>query len=149
MSLKTRIQRDIIENMKAHRTFETQTLRLVMGDIQTAEKSGKTPKEFSDLEIEAFLGKQVKTRRDTAGIYAAAGETARAEKENAEADLISVYLPKALDEADVVAIVERVVAGYDSPTRKEMGQIMKEVNAEVKGRFDGKAISQMVVAKLS
>lgn len=149
MSLKTRIQSDIIENMKAHRTFETQTLRLVMGDIQTAEKSGKTPKEFSDLEIEAFLGKQVKTRRDTAGIYTEAGETDRAEKENAEADLISVYLPKALDEADVLAIVERVVAGYDSPTRKEMGQIMKEVNAEVKGRFDGKAISQMVVAKLT
>lgn len=149
MSLKTRIQSDIIENMKAHRTFETQTLRLVMGDIQTAEKSGKTPKEFSDLETEAFLGKQVKTRRDTAGIYAAAGETARAEKETAEADLIATYLPKALEEADVVAIVERVVAGFDNPTRKEMGQIMKEINAEVKGRFDGKEISQMVVAKLS
>lgn len=149
MSLKTRIQSDINEHMKARRTFETQTLRLVMGDIQTAEKSGKTPKEFSDIELNAFLAKQVKTRRDTAGIYAAAGETNRAEKETAEADLIATYLPEGLDEAAVTAIIERVIASLGNPTLKERGQVMKAVNAEVKGRFDGKTLSEMVFAKLS
>lgn len=149
MSLKTRIQNDINEHMKARRTFETQTLRLVMGDIQTAEKSGKTPKEFSDIELNAFLAKQVKTRRDTAGIYAAAGETNRAEKETAEADLIATYLPEGLDEAVVTAIIERVIASLGNPTLRERGQVMKAVNAEVKGRFDGKTLSEMVFAKLS
>lgn len=149
MSLKARIQNDITDHMKAHRTFERDTLRLVLGEIQSAEKGGKTPKEFNDTELEAFLGKQVKTRRESASIYTEAGETDRATKENAEADLIATYLPEGLGEDEVVAIVDRVVATFENPTRKEMGQIMKAVNAEVKGRFDGKAISQLVVARLA
>lgn len=149
MTLKVQIQNDITKHMKEKNTFARDTLRLVMGEIQSAEKSGKTPKDFSDLETEAFLAKQVKTRRDSAAIYAEAFETARAEKETAEADLIATYLPEPLDEAAVQAIVDKVVATFDAPTRKEMGQIMKAVNAEVKGRFDGKAISQMVNSKLA
>lgn len=149
MSLKARIQNDITGYMKSGDTEKRDTLRLVLGDIQSAEKSGKTPKEFSDTELEAFLGKQVKTRRESATIYADAGETERATKENTEADLIAAYLPKGLDEAEVVAIVDSAVATFENPTRKEMGQIMKLVNAEVKGRFDGKAISQLVMARLS
>lgn len=149
MTLKAQIQNDITKHMKEKNTFARDTLRLVLGEIQSAEKSGKTPKDFSDLETEAFLAKQVKTRRDSAAIYAEAFETARAEKETAEADLIATYLPEPLSEADVQAIVDKVVATFEAPTRKEMGQIMKAVNAEVKGRFDGKAISQMVNSKLA
>lgn len=149
MSLKARIQNDITDHMKAGRTFERDTLRLVLGDIQGAEKSGKTPKEFNDTELEAFLGKQVKTRRDSASIYAEAGENARADKENAEADLLAAYLPEPLTEAEVETIVSNAVSEFENPTRKDMGKIMKAVNAEVKGRFNGKAISQMVATKLS
>lgn len=148
MSLKARIQTDIKNHMKEGRAFERDTLRLVLGEIQSAEKGGKTPKEFNDTELEAFLGKQVKTRRESAGIYAEAGQSDRASKETAEADLIATYLPEGLDEAAVVAIVDRVVGTFENPTRKDMGKIMKEVNAEVKGRFDGKAISELVVARL-
>lgn len=148
MSLKATIQTDITASMKAGDNTKRDTLRLVLGEIQSAEKSGKTPKDFSDTELEAFLGKQVKTRRESAKIYEEAGETARAAKETAEADLIASYLPEPMTEADVLAIVEKVVAGFETPTRKEMGKIMKEVNAEVKGRFDGKAISQMVASRL-
>lgn len=149
MTLKSQIQSDITNHMKAQRTFERDTLRLVLGEIQSAEKSGKTPKDFSDLDTEAFLAKQVKTRRDSAAIYSEAGESGRAVKELAEADLIATYLPEGLSEAEVKEIVDRVVSTFGSPTRKEMGQIMKLVNAEVKGRFDGKTISQMVQSRLS
>lgn len=147
-TLKARIQQDITTHMKSGDTEKRDTLRLVLGEIQSAEKSGKTPKEFSDTELEAFLGKQVKTRRESANIYTEAGEPERATKETTEADLIAEYLPEPLDENAVIAIVERVVATFENPTRKEMGKIMKAVNAEVQGRFDGKAISQMVNSRL-
>lgn len=149
MTLKSQIQTDITAHMKAGRTFERDTLRLVLGAIQSAEKSGKTPKDFNDAEVEAFIGKQIKTRRDSASIYAEAGAADRADKETAEADLLSTYLPEPLTENDVHAIVAKVMAGFENPTRKDMGSIMKAVNAEVKGRFDGKAISQMVASNLS
>lgn len=148
MTLKSQIQTDITAHMKAQETFERDTLRLVLGEIQSAEKSGKTPKDFSDLETEAFLAKQVKTRRDSARIYAKAGEVDRAAKETAEADLIATYLPEALDETAVQNIIDEVFQTFENPTNKERGQIMKLVNAQVKGRFDGKAISEMVVARL-
>lgn len=148
MSLKARIQTDINASMKAGDNFKRDTMRLVLGAIQSAEKSGKTPKDFSDADVEKFLGQQVKTRRDSANTYADFGETERAAKETAEADLIATYLPKPLTEAEVLAIVEKVVAGFENPTGKEKGSIMKAVNAEVKGRFDGKAISDMVSSRL-
>jgi uncharacterized protein YqeY len=149
MTLKVQIQNDITKYMKEKNTFARDTLRLVLGEIQSAEKSGKTPKDFSDLETEAFLAKQVKTRRESARIYAEAGEVNRAQKETAEANLIATYLPKQLDEVVVQAIVNAAFAKFESPTLKQMGQIMALVNAEVKGRFDGKTISQMVRSKLA
>lgn len=149
MTLKETIQSDITKHMKSGATFERDTLRLVLGAIQSEEKAGKAPVEFSDLQTEAFLNKQVKTRRETAGIYTEAGEPERAAKENREADLLASYLPEPMTETDVKAIVEKVMAEYEAPTRKDMGKIMKAVNAEVKGRFDGKAISGMVASRLS
>lgn len=148
MTLKSQIQNDITAHMKAGRTFERDTLRLVLGAIQSAEKSGKTPKDFTDTEVEAFLSKQIKTRRDSATIYAEAGATERATKENAEAELLASYLPEPLTETEVQVIVAKVMQSFENPTRKDMNSIMKAVNAEVKGRFDGKAISQMVGSKL-
>lgn len=149
MTLKSRIQNEITGHMKAGRTFERDTLRLVLGEIQSAEKGGKTPKEFTDVEIEAFLSKQVKTRRESARIYAEAGQVDRAARESDEADLIATYLPKALDEVVVIAIVNNAVSKFENPTIKDRGHITKLVNAEVKGRFDGKAISEMVLARIS
>ena len=149
MTLKETIQSDITKHMKNGETFERDTLRLVLGAIQSEEKAGKTPVEFSDLQTEAFLNKQVKTRRETAGIYTEAGEPERAAKENREADLLASYLPEPMTEADVTAIVENVIAEYDAPTRKDMSKIMKAVNAEVKGRFDGKTLSGLVASRLS
>lgn len=149
MTLKSRIQQDITEHMKAGRTFERDTLRLVLGEIQTAEKAEKTPKNFSDVQVEAFLTKQVKTRRETAAVYEKAGEQARAEKENKEADLIASYIPQPLSRAEVEVIVNTAFTLFENPTQKQMGEIMKAVGAVVKGRYSGKEISDMVKARLS
>lgn len=148
MSLKVQIQNDITKHMKEKNTFARDTLRLVLGEIQSAEKSGKTPKDFSDLETQAFLAKQVKTRRESARIYAEAGEVDRAQKETAEATLIATYLPADLDEVVVLAIVNNAFKQFESPTLKHMGKIMALVNAEVKGRYDGQTLSQMVRSRL-
>jgi uncharacterized protein YqeY len=149
MSLKARIQSDITAYMKAGDTTKRDTLRLVLGEIQSAEKSGKAPKEFSDTELEAFLGKQVKTRRASAEIYTDANESERASKETAEADLLETYLPAPMTEADVLALVEAEIAKLEDPSIKQKGTVMKAVNAEVKGRFPGKVINDMVTSRLS
>lgn len=147
--LREQMQTDMKTALKSGDKFTLATIRLVFGDLQSAEKSGKTPKEFSDQETEAFIAKQVKTRRDSAQTYADAGEIARSDRENAEAELLSRYLPEPLGEVEVISIIENAISEIENPTRKSMGQVMKAVNAEVKGRFDGKLISELVKARLA
>ncbi|WP_423299275.1 GatB/YqeY domain-containing protein [Glutamicibacter nicotianae] len=151
MSLKDRLRDDSIVHLKAGNELEKTTLRNILSAIGTKEKSGKNPTELNDQDVENLLRKEVSNREETAALAAKDGRAEHAERELAEAAFISTYLPKALGEADAQEVVDRVMAELAADhelTMKDMGQAMKLVGAEIAGRFDGKALSQMVRAKL-
>ncbi|TAP28439.1 GatB/YqeY domain-containing protein [Arthrobacter sp. S41] len=151
MSLKDRLREDSIVHLKAGNELEKTTLRNILSAIGTREKSGKNPSELNDQDVENLLRKEVGNREETAELAAKDGRSELAERELAEAAFISTYLPKLLDEAEAQGIVDRVMAELSADhelTMKDMGQAMKLVGAEIAGRFDGKAVSQMVRAKL-
>jgi hypothetical protein len=152
MSLKEQLQQDVVKHMKDGDRVSLQTVRNVLGEIETREKSGKTPVSLDDAQVTSLLQKEAAKRRETASIYAEAGEQDRADRELAEAMVIEAYLPKALSREEVEAIVDNVIAGLKEaglePGMRQMGQVMKPVTAEVAGRFDGKAVSEIVRAKL-
>lgn len=151
MSLKQRLRDDSIVHLKAGNELEKTTLRNILSEIGTKEKSGKNPSEMTDQEVENLLRKEVANREETAKIALADERPERAERELAEAAFIETYLPKMLSGEEVKEIVDRIMAELAADrelTMKDMGQAMKLVGAEVAGRFDGKAISQMVRAKL-
>lgn len=151
MSLKERLHDDSIVHLKAGNELEKTTLRNILSAIGTKEKSGKNPTAMTDQEVEALLRKEVANREETAKIASEDGRAERAERELAEAAFISSYLPKLLTEQEAREIVERIMGELASDhelTMKDMGRAMKLVGAEIAGRFDGKAVSQMVRAKL-
>ena len=152
MSLKDQLREDSIAHLKAGNELEKTTLRNILSAIGTKEKSGKNPAELGDLEVEALLRKEVANREETAAIAAKDGRAERAERELAEAKFISTYLPQMLSEAEAQGIVDQVMSALAAEGElgmKDMGKAMKLVGAEVAGRFDGKALSQMVRAKLA
>jgi uncharacterized protein YqeY len=153
MSLKEQLQQDVVKHMKDGDRVSLQTVRNVLGEIETREKSGKTPMTLDDAQLTSLLQKEAAKRRETAAIYADAGEQDRADRELAEAMVIEAYLPKALSREEVEAIVDNVIAGLKEAglelSMRQMGQVMKPVTAEVAGRFDGKAVSEIVRAKLA
>jgi hypothetical protein len=153
MSLKEQLQQDVVKHMKDGDRVSLQTVRSVLGEIETREKSGKTPVTLDDAQLTSLLQKEAAKRRETASIYADAGEQDRADRELAEAMVIEAYLPKALSREEVEAIVDNVIAGLKEAglelSMRQMGQVMKPVTAEVAGRFDGKAVSEIVRAKLA
>jgi len=153
MSLKEQLKGDVVVHMKAGNRVALTTVRNVLGEIETREKSGKTPVELDDLQVTALLQKEAAKRRDTAATYSAAGHDDRAQAEIAEAEVIETYLPKALTRAEAEAIVDGVIAelGADSTvlTMRSMGAVMKSVTPKIGGRFDGKAVSEMVKARLA
>lgn len=151
MSLKDRLREDSIVHLKAGNELEKTTLRNILSAIGTKEKSGKNPSELNDQDVENLLRKEVGNREETAQLAAKDGRTELADRELAEAAFISTYLPKMLDEAEARGIVDRVMAELAADhelSMKDMGLAMKLVGAEIAGRFDGKAVSQMVRAKL-
>ena len=121
-------------------------LRSVIGAIQTAEKSGKSPVEFNDKQVVTLLASEVKKRRDTAAIYAGAGEQGRADVELAEVAVITEYLPKQLSREEVAGIVDEVLSTMENPV---FGMVMKNVTARTKGRADGKMVSEVVKEALA
>ncbi|MCQ1953546.1 GatB/YqeY domain-containing protein [Arthrobacter sp. zg-Y238] len=152
-TLKEQLQADMKTHMKSGNRVALTTVRNVLGEITTREKSGKTPVELDDVQIVSLLQKEAAKRRDTAGIYTAAGETERAAAEAAEAEIIEAYLPAPLTRADVEAIVDEAIAdlraGGEEPSMRQMGQVMKPVTAKVAGRFDGKTVSEIVRSRLA
>lgn len=152
-TLKDQLQADMKSHMKSGNRMALTTVRNVLGEINTREKSGKTPVELDDVQTVSLLQKEAAKRRDTARIYTEAGETDRAAAEIAEAEVIEAYLPAPLTREDVEAIVDRAIAQLreagTEPSMRQMGQVMKPVTAEVAGRFDGKAVSEIVRSRLA
>ena len=151
--MENRIQTDIMAAMKAKDEVALTTLR----GIKTAIMQYKTSSNFkgdrdsnlSDSEVIKIMQKLAKERRETADVYKNAGRTELAEKELAEANIIDNYLPKAMTESEVEEMVKTVIAEVGATSMKEMGLVIKNVNAKANGRTDGKTISTIVKQLLS
>jgi uncharacterized protein YqeY len=153
MSLKERLKEDVVAYMKAGNKTALTTVRNVLGEINTREKSGKAPVELDDTQVTALLQKEAAKRRDTARIYIEAGEAERATAEVAEAEIIEAYLPKALTREEVEAIVDETISALKADgqelSMRSIGLVMKPVTAKVAGRFDGKTVSEIVRSRLA
>lgn len=152
-TLKQQLKSDVIAHMKAGNKLALTTVRNVLGEIETKEKGGKTPVEFDDAQVTTILQKEAAKRRDTAVIYTEAGERDRAAAEISEAEVIEAYLPQPLSAAEAEAIVDAAITELESTEGKlsmrQMGLAMKPITAQIAGRFDGKAISEMVRKRLA
>ena len=153
MSLKERLKEDVVAYMKAGNKTALTTVRNVLGEISTREKSGKAPVELDDAQVTSLLQKEAAKRRDTARIYTEAGEAERAAAEVAEAEIIEAYLPKALTREEVEAIVDGEISALEAAgqelSMRSIGVVMKPVTAKVSGRFDGKTVSEIVRSRLA
>ena len=148
-SLKTRLREDLAAALRAKDEAAKTNIRLTLGAIQVEEVAGETARELSEAEELAVVQREVRKRRDAAEAYAAGGRPELSAKENAEADWLSRYLPPPLSEDEVRAIVDEEVAQAEGASLRQMGQIIKAVNARVAGRAEGKLVAAAVRAALT
>ena len=155
MTLETQISQQIVAAMKARDAERTGTLRL----IKTALKN-KMIEKRADLvpaEEQQTLATMIKQRRDSIEQFTKGNRPELAAKEAAEITLIEEFLPKALDEAALRAMVDEAIAEQTAeadqkPTQKEMGQVMKRVQARIQAsgaRAEGRLVSEAVKAALA
>jgi uncharacterized protein YqeY len=137
MSLLEQIQADVKDAMKAGEKQRVHALRLVVNELQ------KAAKENGGDELEV-LQRERKRRFEAAEAYRDGGRTDLAEAEEHEAELIAGYMPEQLSDEELNAIVGDAVAESGATSPKEMGKVMALVMPQVKGRADGKRVSNAV-----
>jgi uncharacterized protein YqeY len=137
MSLLEQIQADVKDAMKAGEKQRVHALRLVVNELQKAAKENGA----DELEV---LQRERKRRFEAAEAYRDGGRTDLAEAEEQEAELIRGYMPEQLSDEELNAIVGDAVAESGATSPKEMGKVMALVMPQVKGRADGKRVSNAV-----
>jgi uncharacterized protein YqeY len=153
-TLKARLRADLTTAMKARDSVTVGTIRMALAAITTAEVSGTAAKELTDTEVMAVLGKEIRKRAEAAEAFAGAGRAEQAAKEEAEAAVLNGYLPTPLTDAELADLVSSAVAAVAADTgapvtMRQMGLVIKRVQADATGRADGARISTAVKATLS
>jgi len=149
--LKDRIEHDLATAMKAREETKVSTLRMLKSAVKNAAVAGDEAVQLTDEQIVAVLRAEAKKRAESAQIYADAGRDEAAAKERSELAIIEAYLPAALSDDDVRAIVEDEVAkaaASGASGGKAMGMVVKAVRERVGAGADGGKIAALVKAAL-
>lgn len=147
MSLKERIVSDMTASMKAKDAARTSVLRMVKAFVMNREieKGG----QLNDEEMMKALQSLVKQRKDSVEQYEKASRQDLADKERAEIEVIEGYLPQAASREDVERAVAAAIEETGATSMREMGAVMKSVQARLAGRnADNRTVSEIVKAKL-
>ena len=137
---------DLKVAMKAHDMGAVNAIRGVIAKAK--DLTVNAGKEMTDDAILQVIAKGVKQREESIAQFESAGRAELAENEKKEMALLKKYLPEQLSEEAVAAIVKDAVAATGATSKKDMGKVMKEVMARVKGQADGKLVSRLVGAAL-
>ena len=141
-----RLMDDMKTAMKAHDMSAVNTLRGVIAKVK--DLTVNAGKEIDDDTALAVIAKAVKQREESIAQFTSAGRAELAENEKQEMATLVKYLPKQLSEDEVSAVVKAVIAETGAASKKDMGRVMKDVMARVKGQADGKLVSKLVGAAL-
>lgn len=148
MALMDRIQKDMVEAMKAKDEARLSTVRMIKSALM--KYKADTMKEADEAAEMQILNQLLKQRREAAEMFRKGDRAELADKEEAEAKTIETYMPASASEADIDAAIAAAMAETGITSSKQMGQVMNAAKAKLVGkRVDGKMMSDRVRSKLS
>jgi len=148
MPIIDQLQKDLVAAMKAKEEARLSAIRMIKTALQKA--TADSPKPLDDIAEQQILKILVKQRIDAAEMFRKAGREEQALKEEAEKKIIESYLPAAASEEEMLAAVESAITETGATAAKQMGLVMKAVQAKLAGKTtDGKFISEKVKARLT
>jgi len=146
-SLKQRITEDMKTAMRAKDKESLGTIRLMLAAIKQVEVDKRI--ELDDAAVLAILDKMVKQRRDSITQFGKAGRDDLVAQEQSELDLIQTYMPKALDPAEVDALIDAAIADTGAGGMSDMGKVMGWLKPKLQGRADMGKVSGQIKQRLS
>ena len=143
--MKKKINDDLKSAMKNREMLRLDTIKLIKKNIQELETSVGHNGEATDAEIMKIISKLVKQGKDAAEQYNSAGRTDLFDIEMQQVAVLESYLPKQLTDEEIAVEIDVVMTETGSTN---IGVLMKELNARLAGRADGKTISRILKTKL-
>jgi uncharacterized protein YqeY len=147
-TIRERLDADLKDAMRAKDELKTSVIRMAKSAIKYKEVEG-TNKVLDEPGILNVLTTMLKQRRDSIEQYKAGNRADLAEKEEKEIVIIQQYLPQQLSAAELTAEVQKAIAQAGAKGPKDMGAVMKVLSGPLKGKAEGKAISEEVKAQLA
>ncbi|HPU51695.1 MAG TPA: GatB/YqeY domain-containing protein [Burkholderiaceae bacterium] len=147
MTLKDQISEDMKAAMKARQADRLSAIRMLMAAIKQREVDERIVAD--DALIVSLTDKLIKQRKDSLSQFEQAGRQDLADKERAEIEVLSVYLPRQADPAEVAAAIDAAVAQTGATGPQDMGKVMAVLKPLLAGRTDLSAVSGQVKARLA
>ena len=147
MSMKKQIKDAMKDAMRAKDKARLGAIRLMQAEFKRIEVDERI--EIDDARVLAVLDKMVKQRRDSISQYETAGRPELAEIEIAEIAVIQDFLPAALSDEEITAMVEAAIAQTGASSMADMGKVMGIIKPQIQGRADAGAVSGLVKAALT
>ena len=144
MSLSTQIMDEMKTAMRAKDTVALEALRAIKSEILLAQTATGSKEEITEADEIKILQKLVKMRKDSASIFTEQNRTDLAEPELAQIAVIEKFLPAQLSEAEVEAIIAKIIAETGASGIASMGKVMGLASAQIGGQAEGKTISGIV-----
>ena len=133
--------------MRSGDELRRDTLRMVTSAAQYAEKNQRRP--LTDDEFLAVLAREVKTRRESVEAFRAGGREDLATKEEAEIQMLQAFLPAALSDDELRALVDEAVRATGATSIRDLGKVMGYLVPKTRGRADGKRVSDLAAQALA
>ncbi len=143
MSLLDVLNQDLKTAMKSGDEVSKRTIRGLKAAITRAEKD-KGNQPLSDEEIIIVLQKQAKQRRDSIEAYQQAGRDDLVAEEQAELEVINLYLPRMMSEDEIRAAPSQVIDEVGASGPRDMGKVMGKLMPQLRGKADGRQVNQIV-----
>jgi uncharacterized protein YqeY len=146
MSLKDSITEDMKSALKAGDKDRLKVLRLMLAAIKQVEVDSR--KELDDAAVLGVLDKMVKQRRDSVDQFTKGGRDDLAAIERDEIAVLENYLPAKMDDTELDALIDEVIAATGAESIRDMGKVMGAIKAKAAGRADMGAVGGRVKARL-
>lgn len=141
------ISKELLDAMKAKDAVRTSTLRMLVSAIRYKEVEKK--KDLSEGEILDVIQSEAKRRKESIAEYEKAGRQDLSSKEEAEYNILKVYLPQPLTDSELKSLVQAAIASAGAKGAQDTGKVMSVLMPQIKGRADGKLAQQFVKEALS
>ena len=146
-SLKERITEDMKSAMRAGEKERLGTIRMLQAGIKQREVDERI--SLDDAQVLSVIEKMLKQRKESIAQFEQGGRADLAAREQAEIELLTVYLPAQLSDTEVDALIKDAIAATGAASVKDMGKVMAIVKAKAAGRTDMGATSARIKAALS